>query len=74
MPPDWFVEPLMALAVSVVKNTGLRSPSMRLVVDAELGLRLGIAPGETMAIHTVAGYVNVESKSPNPGRMSIRAQ
>jgi hypothetical protein len=66
MPPAWFVEPLMALAVAIVENTATGAGQFSVSVSSELGLRLGIAPGEKMQVHTAAGYVTVASERSAP--------
>jgi hypothetical protein len=61
VPPAWFVEPLMDLAMSIAENTAQR-PTFSVRVASELGLCLGLAPGEEMKVHTATGYVTVVSE------------
>jgi hypothetical protein len=60
-PPDWFVWPLFELQKSVYQNTAIKG-SFRLVVSAEMALRLGIPPGENMLIAGPAGYVDIRGE------------
>jgi hypothetical protein len=63
LPPSWFVQPLLLLAASVHENTGLRAPGLlALDVSADLGLRLGLAPGESMQIAAGGRYLTVRSR------------
>lgn len=65
-PPDWFVEPLIALTTSIREHTG---PSVKglpvLRVTAELGLVLGIPAGQMIRIHTPGGSVDVAADHVN---------
>jgi anaerobic selenocysteine-containing dehydrogenase len=60
-PPGWFVEALSKFASKVYENTAQRRPLEAVWVTQEMGLRLGIAPGCSMEIHTEAGYVTVRA-------------
>lgn len=59
IPPRWFVEPMMSLAVACVEHTMVKRPITRIQVAPDFGLQLGIAPGTSMDVHTPAGYVEV---------------
>ncbi len=66
MPPSWFVEALSKLASAVYMNTARKRPVAAVEVDGEFGLSLGLAPGESMQVHTAAGYVTVRSQFTPP--------
>jgi hypothetical protein len=69
IPPGWFVDALCTFAIAVMNNTA-RTKSFELHVSSELGLVIGIAPGEHMQVHTAVGYVTVVSDS-NPATTSL---
>jgi hypothetical protein len=52
----------------VVTNTGLTKPDIKLVLDNELALRLGLVPGDEMHVHTAAGYVKLTTPLAFPPR------
>jgi hypothetical protein len=62
IPPEWFVEPLMKLAVACAEHTMTKKPVLHVVVARDFGLLLGVAPGEVMEIATPAGYIEVYSE------------
>jgi hypothetical protein len=60
IPPDWFVEHLINLQQAVAINTGLAN-GFSITVSADLGPRIGIAPGGVMHIMGPAGVIHINA-------------
>lgn len=61
MPPAWFLAAVVELGARVFENTGAEQ-EFRITVDHDLGLLLGLAPGEWMTVMTMSGPVHVSSR------------
>ena len=61
IPPAWFVEPLFKLLVSMREHTATWG-NPEFVVDDEMAVRLGVAPGKSMHLNTPAGMITVRSR------------
>ena len=60
--PHWLVLGLNDLATRVYKYSGQKGVT-RVVLDADLAINLGLLAGQSMMVHTAAGYVEVKSEA-----------
>jgi len=61
IPPDWFIESLLKLQERCYMHTIVKRP-FALLVTAEFGLRIGLAPGESMQVAGPSGYITITSE------------
>jgi len=63
VPPAWFVETLQRFVNTITMHTGRPAEHVCLEFSADLGLALGLPPGECAQISTAAGYVRCKARS-----------
>jgi hypothetical protein len=59
VPPSWFVEPILRLALSSYENALVKRGIVSITIRGLLAERVGLAPGEKMLLATPDGDIEI---------------